>query len=529
MRFLVCFSLLFSAGALAQEWRNIRTGHEIPSQGYADQPYVVVRDDGAWICTLTTGAGQEGKPGQHVVATISHDEGKTWSPLIDIEPADGPEASWAVPFITPYGRIYAFYSFNGDRLPPRADMLGWYCYRYSDDGGETWSPRYRLPLRVTAADRGNDWQGEHQIFWGICKPIVDRGDVLFTFTKLGKYMLELGEGWLYRSPNLLTERDPAKLVWELLPKGEHGIRHPDFGSIQEEHNIVALDNSDLFCIYRTTLGHPAVSYSRDRGVTWSTPEIATYTPGGPPIKHPRACPRVWKVRDGHYLLWYHNHGGQSYTERNPVWISGGVERDGFLHWSQPEILFYDPDIDTRMSYPDFIMTEDGRYFFTETQKETARVHQADTALIEGLWAQLEARDYPESSAVTEGFTLLFDAVDSAAPGVMFDGGEAIQVTCEAERVVRLTLNDGSQTVTWDSDPLPADRPVPVGIIVDKAPGIILFVVEGRLCDGGETRQYGWGRIPSDFGVIAIPEDARVVPRALTISEVVIRQRELGAQ
>src|SRR5262249_24090183 len=157
----------------------------------------------------------------------------------------------------------AFYDYNGDDInslngkPARADMLGWYCYRYSDDHGRTWSAqRHRLPMRVTDCDRRNDWQGKVQIFWGISKPIIHGDAALLTFTKLRKYILDNGEGWLFRSDNLLAETDPAKLRWELLPDGEHGIRNETFGSIQEEQNIVSLADGSLYCIYRTTTGHP---------------------------------------------------------------------------------------------------------------------------------------------------------------------------------------------------------------------------------------------------------------------------------
>ena len=53
---------------LAQDpdWRNIRTGRVIPTFSYADQPYVVKTDDGAWLCIVTTGAAKEGAPGQTV-------------------------------------------------------------------------------------------------------------------------------------------------------------------------------------------------------------------------------------------------------------------------------------------------------------------------------------------------------------------------------------------------------------------------------------------------------------------------------
>ncbi|HRR87432.1 MAG TPA: sialidase family protein, partial [Phycisphaerae bacterium] len=331
--------------------RNIRNGSVIPDEGYCDQPYMVITKDGNWLCTFTTGKGIEGQLGQHVVASISTDKGKTWSdPPIDIEPADGPEASWVMPLVTPSGRVYAFYAYNGDRIDTlgdkrgiRADMLGWYVYKYSDDNGRTWSDkRYRLPVRVTACDRTNDWQGKVQIMWGIGKPVVVGPSVFFGFTKLGRYMLDEGEGWFFRSDNILTEPDVEKIEWQMLPEGEHGIRAPEFGSVQEEHNLVGLSDGSLYCIYRTTTGYPCHVYSRDGGKTWTRPEHAVYTPGGRRIKNPRACPRLWQAKNGKYLLWYHNHSGKDFNDRNPAWVTGGVEKDGRIYWSQPEILLWDP-------------------------------------------------------------------------------------------------------------------------------------------------------------------------------------------
>ena len=57
-----------------QDKRHISTGREIPTERYSDQPYVVVTDDGAWLCTITTGAGIEGASGQHIIATRSRDQ-----------------------------------------------------------------------------------------------------------------------------------------------------------------------------------------------------------------------------------------------------------------------------------------------------------------------------------------------------------------------------------------------------------------------------------------------------------------------
>lgn len=528
--------------------RDIRTGLRLPGQAYCDQPYVVLTRDGDWLCVLTTGAGREGQRGQHVVSTVSQDRGRTWSPLVDIEPADGPEASWGVPLVTPSGRVYAFYDYNGDRVaslrgkPARADMLGWYVYKVSDDGGRSWSrERHRLPMRLTACDRGNDWGGDVQIFWGICKPQVVGRSVVFSFTKLGKYMLEQGEGWLYRSDNVLTEPDPARVRWELLPEGDHGIRAPEFGSVQEEHNLVSLGGDRLYCVYRTTAGHPCQSTSEDGGRTWSKPEPMTYAPGGRRLKNPRACPKVWRTKDGRYLFWFHNHGGKTFEDRNPAWVCGGVERGGTIHWSQPEILLYDPDPKTRMSYPDLI-EQDGRYWVTETQKTVARVHEIDPTLLAGLWRQGEDRTVSERGRLLDldagplrerevrlprpldlltdrGLTLDFwlTLSDAGADQAVLDGrspdGKGLAVTTAADGALRVELNDGRTRAAWDSDPglLPPGRPHHVAIVVDAGPRVISFVIDGVLNDGGSVRQFGWGRWQGELGDVSSRGSLRAGP------------------
>jgi hypothetical protein len=83
------FALLASTLCFSQtpDWRNIQTGFTIPDESYADQPYVVITNDGNWLCVMTTGKGVEGQPGQHIVSMISTDQGRTWSSSVDIEPA----------------------------------------------------------------------------------------------------------------------------------------------------------------------------------------------------------------------------------------------------------------------------------------------------------------------------------------------------------------------------------------------------------------------------------------------------------
>jgi hypothetical protein len=528
--------------------RNIRNGLVIPDEGYCDQPYVVITKDGNWLCTLTTGKGKEGEPGQHVVATISSDKGKTWSKLIDIEPADGPQASWAMPLVTPSGRVYVFYDYNGDRVDSlgdkkniRADMLGWFVYKYSDDNGRSWSKeRYRLPIRETEIDRQNDWRGKVQMLWSISKPITVGQSVYLGFSKIGKYLVEKSEGWFLRSDNILTEPDPNKHVWQMLPEGDVGLRSPS-GPIAEEQNLVALSSGALYAVYRTVDGYPCHAYSRD-GKSWTAPAFATYTPGGQPIKNPRACPRLWKAKNGKYLLWYHNHSGVEFTGRNPAWLTGGVEKDGFIHWSQPEIVLYDPGPLVRISYPDLI-EQDGRYWITATQKSVARVHEIDPGLLEGLWNQGTDKTIarkglvltfdgsegkpatapmPKLPKLDEGgaFTLdLWVRTTTATPGQAIldnrdEANRGFVLGTGKDESLRFAMYDGNLNAYWDSDPhtLQLNCIQHVVVIVDGGPKILSFIIEGVLCDGGPTRQFGWVRFDPQMDDLNGRKDLLIAPR-----------------
>lgn len=383
---------------------DIATGWEIPSEGYCDQPFVVKLADGTWLCVMTTGKGHEGQTGQHIVSCRSRDRGKTWGPLVDIEPADGPEASWALPYLTGYGRVYVFYTYNAGNLREiiaetayarkRVDTLGEYAIKYSDDGGKSWSgERWFIPVRETAIDRSNPYQGKVRFFWGVGKPIRHKGAVYLGFAKVGKFgngFIEISESWFLRCADMEVERDPGKLAWETLPEGDSGLESPE-GSIAEEVNLTSLSDGSLFCTYRTVAGHPCHAYSRDDGKSWTGPAFMTYRPGGKPVDHPRAANFVRRLDEGpwagRYIYWMHNHGGKGYQGRNPAYLLGGIEREGpdgkVIHWGRPVAVLYDKDEKVRISYPDFIWDE-GLYI-TETQKTIARVHRIPDELLRSLW------------------------------------------------------------------------------------------------------------------------------------------------
>ena len=301
--------------------------------------------------------------------------------------------------------------------------------------------------------------------------------------------------------------------------------------------MAALSDGTLVCVYRTTKGFPAISYSRDRARSWSKPEPMRYTPGGRIVRNPRACPKLWRCKNGKFLFWFHNNGDTGFRNRNPAWIIGGAEKDGRIHWSEPEILLYARGHTVRMSYP-CLIEQDGRYWVTETQKAVARVHSLDATLLEGMWSQIE-RNPPSARVNRRGLVLEMDgeAIEAMAggtvdmpelPDLSRDGGLTLELWLTLAQLTRetvllssltgknspgielaaippaeetgsptltLELSDGNRTATWgvDSGRLVEGKRHHVAFIVDGAADVISVVVDGHLCDGGGKRKFGWGR------------------------------------
>ncbi|MBK9391656.1 MAG: hypothetical protein IPN68_16260 [Bacteroidetes bacterium] len=166
-------------------------------------------------------------------------------------------------------------------------------------------------------DLTNDWNGRVQILWGIGKPVnVDEG-MMFSFTKIGKYMLENSEGWYFHCHNINSEKDAGKLNFKMLPEGDTGLKNESYGPVNEEQNIVFMNNKSLYSIHRTISGFPLESYSTDGGKSWTIPEPPKYETGIA-IKTPGHAPEYGNVKTVNTC------SGTTTTEENPL-------RAGILH------------------------------------------------------------------------------------------------------------------------------------------------------------------------------------------------------
>jgi hypothetical protein len=383
------------------------------------------------------------------------------------------------------------------------------------------------------------------------------------FTKIGKFQQDMSEGWALCSDNLDTERNVSKIDWKMWPGGEYGIRNPKFQSVQEEHNSVILNDGSIYCVFRTALGFLGYTISRDKACTWALPDTLRYASATPNvIKNPRACPRLFKCKNGNYLLWYHNHGGKDYKQRTPVWIVGGVEKSGNIEWSQPEILLYSHEKEINgMSYPDLI-EEDGGYWITETQKNIGRVHAINSGLLEGLWRQASSGSLikeglvanrsniskpvsismPQFAPLNEGgvtIEMTLKGIDWHHPDqVLFDSqgkqGAGIRITTASGNTLQIEVVDTEMNrYNWTTDEgyFAPGKSHTVAFIIDGQARILSSVIDGRLCDGGYERQHGWGEYAFELRNIngkakadiaskcsGVIEDIKVYNRCLTTSE-----------
>ncbi len=369
----------------------------------------VFLNDGTWFTTWSQGS-YEHATDERIVFSTSTDAGHTWTePRTIVQSTDEERMAYGAPFVVPDSqRIYLFFFSGwqkGGAFVAHEYDSGNLWFVFSDDRGQHWSPRQQvqLPDRTISIFRGR-FHG-----WINHSPaLMPTGDVLLPVSMAARFNCRIwislaAEVSVVRCDNLLTESDPAKLQFTLLPPGPRGIRadvqkHWNNPALQrllkvsdgvpyetafnfQEMTTVALDDGRWLGVGRTFLGSPGFTVSTDRGQTWSPVDPLCYEPGGAPIKHPMTMCPIAKTSDGRIILLFTNNDGSERgaqhvwdgdgRTRNPQWFVVGRQipsetRNAGLVFGKPRILVDVDDtgeinLKTGISMPQFF-ERDGRYF-----------------------------------------------------------------------------------------------------------------------------------------------------------------------
>ena len=252
----------------------------------------------------------------------STDGGDSWSPLVWVDGrgvgGDGQPAAWQVPLESPDGRVYLLYPL----CHPTAGYTGGMYCRYSDDRGESWSPRYALPLPPSAID-SPDPECE-PVRWIGCSGMhrTAAGQILIPFTHwAGNPRVPAGSApfreryshiELMRVDNLHATPLPDRLAFSWLNR-DAPVTAPHESvagaSFAQEPYLVDLPDGRLFMTFRTNRGEVWYAVSADQGQTWDQARPLRTRDGGPKLRHPASpCP-VFRLEERRYLLLLHDNDG----------------------------------------------------------------------------------------------------------------------------------------------------------------------------------------------------------------------------
>lgn len=356
--------------------------------GYCDMPYMAALADGALISALTVNAAREGQAGQHVIIVRSEDAGRTWFQCSEIEPSNGPSASWGMLAHDPQsGLTHLFYVYNSANLTsvpnndgvggtPRVDSTGSVIWRASRDGGRTWSGPTPVPFGPPRRiDRRNPFGGEHRLFWTTGHPVIHAGDLYLGLARMGEVvggdMFRESHGFVWRiALDALSSGAPQAV--ELPRAGDDGI-HIAGNAVNEETSPLVFDDGVINLVFRTTTGQLGEAWSTDGGETFEADWARYARDGQTTVKQPRAPAKQFLLPDGRILLWHYNNDWTAFKKhRNPVWYRLGERHGPRIRWGDAYALCFDTDHERRIVYPSLLVHGD-ELLIAAGDKESARL------------------------------------------------------------------------------------------------------------------------------------------------------------
>ena len=334
-----------------------------------NEHFLVFNGPDGSLMAVWTQSSYEGKPDQRIVFSRSLDQGNTWTPPVKIagpDPQTGRSmASWGFPLVSRSGRIYVLYSRHIGVNDIFSHTTGWMAGIYSENAGQTWSTEQIVPMPRSRWDNPDPAVPANWIVWQ--KPLrLSQGKYYTGFTRwvslavrppapIKIWWAETSVVEFMRFENLDVDPALQDLEVRYFMSDEQALQvgligHPEVSVVQEP-SIVPLPDGRLFCVVRTTTGHPYFSISTDEGVTWSAPLPLRQTDTSLPLQHPCSpCP-IYQAGEGEYLFLFHNHNGHfggwgpmdTTWHRRPIWLARGLFRPNAQQpvWFSEPVFFMD--------------------------------------------------------------------------------------------------------------------------------------------------------------------------------------------
>jgi hypothetical protein len=330
-----------------------------------NEHFLVFYGPDGYLNAVWTQSQFEGEPNQRIVFSKSKDEGLSWaSPKIIAGTAPqefGHMASWQFPIVSESGRIYILYNHHIGFNDLFKHTTGLMSGIYSDDAGQTWSEPELIPMKRSKYDNPNTAVPPNWIVWQ--KPQrLSEGKYFVGLTRwvsppvrnkppIDSWIAEESVIEFMKFENIDSDPSPADIEISNFAFDDAAVRVSfpghDEVSVAQEPSIVALPDETLFCVMRTSTGHPYYVISKDQGVSWSSPK-AVLNRQGQKLLHPLSpCP-IYRLNQDTYVLLIHNNDGHfrqwkptdTMFNRHPVYaVVGKYEKN-----SEQPISFDNPKL-----------------------------------------------------------------------------------------------------------------------------------------------------------------------------------------
>ena len=251
----------------------------------------------------------------YLAARFSNDGGKTWtSEDLKVVEREGTMNVMSVSLLRlQNGKIALFYlkkNSETDCIP---------MVRFSNDEAKTWSD----PVPCITDKKGYFVLNNNRVIQ------LKNGRILMAvnlYNIAEGSILNKGSLWSYYS-------DDNGLTW----KSGVEVPNPD-KFLTQEPGIVELKNKDILMIIRSNPGVQCISYSKDKGVTWSSVKSSN-------IKSPVSPASIERIPStGDLLLVWNNNGGDDPAikgKRTPLTVA--ISKDEGKTWQKAKNVEDDPD------------------------------------------------------------------------------------------------------------------------------------------------------------------------------------------